>query len=164
MGRLAPVDELDAVDGGAAHEAGRVHAARVVAEAGVQPVVEALPGHEHLAPVVLLGGGPVEPYGTGDLLLLHGVAEGADAGQCSRPVNVVAAAVARRPRDQRVLLGSHLVADAGQGVVLSLEPEDRLAPAPLGVDGRGHPGDAIGDLEAVLPELVGYELAAPGLH
>jgi len=66
--------------------------------------------------------------------------------------------------DEVVLLGGHLVADPGKGVVLSLEPEDGFTLAPLGVDGRGHAGDAVPDLEAVLPELVGYEPAAPGLH
>ena len=78
-------------------------------------------------------------------------------------MDVVAAAVPRRAGDHRVLLGLHLVAYAGEGVVLPLEAYHGLAFAPRGVYGGGHAGYAKLDLEAVSLKDLGYESAALGL-
>ncbi len=150
--------ELHGVVRVAAGEAGGVHRARVVAEAGVDAVEDPVPHHPDLAAEHLLRGAPEELEGAWYPRLLHRRLDCQGPSHPRGAVDVVAAAVAGGPRLDGLLVGDGLLGEPGEGVVLPHHADDGL-PAPIGGDeGGGYPGDPPLDLEAVTLQLVREQL------
>jgi len=150
--------ELDGVHGVSASLPDGVGGARVVAEAGVDAVEDAVPDHEDLADEGLLGRAAEDLHGTLDLVLLDGFLD-RDAGShggCG--VAVVTASVAWRPLLEGLLVRHGLVGYPREGVELPHEGYDGASRAVCCDEGRGHPGDPLLDVEAVLLQDVDHEL------
>ena len=125
------------------------HHIHVLEEAGVE--------HVDLAASALFGGRAVVADGAFEPAGLH-LFLGCDRSQGGAAAQqIVAAAVAGSAGGDRLLGRSIFLRQAGEGVELSHDADHRLAAAPGGGETGGHPGDGVGDGEAVGAQFVAQE-------
>ena len=153
VGGAAGKVEADLVVGQHAPGKGHVAGCRVPGEYGVQAAEAALPGHEALAKAVLLSGAAEELHCTGRAGGLQPLLDDDGRPHRAGAQRAVAAAMSPGfPGDGTGLRHARLLAQAGEGVVLAQDADDR-APAPEGgLDGGGDAAGALRHLEPLLPQ------------
>ena len=165
VGRLALEGEDRREEGVAADAVVGAEAARaVVVDDGVDALEEARPDHVRPAGDDLLGRRAEDLDRPFDAVCVHGLLDGDGRGRRGRAHGVMAAAVAGRALDDRVLCRhAGFLREHGQGVELAEKPDDRLPGAVTGDEAGRHAGQAALDRESGGLERVGQELRRPEL-
>ena len=104
---------------------------RVPGIAGIQIVEVAVPGQEHLAPAGFLCRTAIVPDGTAQAVLFHVVLGGNSGCHSAGAQSIVSAAVTGTALDDFLVLpAAGFLAQAGKGIKLTQDTDDRLTAAP----------------------------------